>query len=192
MSRFLRDLEGTQHLFDSDVSYFLVSASAITTSCKTVVLSREHSRILDLGLIPKQNYSVLKPPPVDDRFVKLYADLRADIAAGTITSLTANDLPATAPDPPDHHILAPDRIMQLDMKLRNNLLSLITARGRQRHYQELTMSGCALLLQFAEDAKSAISAYVQSPHIRRLKAQLEEVKKLRMTCLLYTSPSPRD
>ena len=34
MSRFLRELEGTQHLFDSDVAYFIVSASAITPEAR--------------------------------------------------------------------------------------------------------------------------------------------------------------
>lgn len=71
--------------------------------------------------------------------------------------------------------------MQVDMKLRNSLLSLITSTGRRRHYQALTLSGCALLRAFAKDAQAASSAYVQSPHIRKLKAMLQEVRKVRMT-----------
>ena len=181
----LRDLQAKGHLFDPDVAYFLHTGSVVTSAAKTAVTGKEHSALLQQGVIKQQNFDVRNPPPVDTGFERLHIDHRAALLRDGETAKLAA-LPSPPPDVPDHHVVAPDRIMQLDMKLRNNLLSLITARGRQRHYQELTMSGCALLLQFAVDAKSATSAYVQSPHIRRLKAQLEEVKKLRMTQISLT------
>ena len=145
LSQWLRDLEGHQHLFDSDVTYFLVTATAISSQCKTAVLSPEHSRLLDQGVISAAKYSVLKPPPIEDAFRAAYADVRKGIADGSITHLVDADVPATVPSPPDTHLVAPDRLMQVDMKLRNNLLSLITSTGRRRHYQALTLSGCCLL-----------------------------------------------
>ena len=178
----LRDLEGAQHLFDADVAYFLTTASAINSQSKTVVMTAEHSRLLTTGQIELKNYSVLKPPPIADHFRGLYTSLHDSIVAGTAAPLlTLDDFPARPPQIPSHHLISPDRIIQIDMKLRNNLLALITSRGRRRHYQDLTRSGCELLRIIAADAKASASVYVQSPHIRKLKAQLEVMKKMTMT-----------
>ena len=73
------------------------------------------------------------------------------------------------------------RMAHMDLKLRNVLLSLITSVGRKRHYQDFTQSGCKLLKKFAEDAKAASSNFIQSPHIIRLKSQLEEPKKVTLS-----------
>ena len=181
LSAWLRALESAQHLFDPDVSYFIVTASSISSQCKTAVVSAQHSRLLDMGEIISQNYSVLRPPPIADGFRGAYQALHDGINDGSVTHLSTADIPATAPAVPAHHILAPDRITQLDMKLRNNLLALITSRGRRRHYQERTQSGCELLRILAADAKASTSLYVQSPHTRKLKAQLEELRKVTMT-----------
>ena len=181
LAQWLRDLEAAQHLFDSDVAYFLVTASAIASNCKTAVLSREHSKLLLLNEVQRQNYSVLNPPPVADSFLAAYTSTRDGINEGVITHIAAADVPTPPPALPDHHVLAPDRIVQLDMKLRNNLLNLITSKGRRRHYQELSLSGCELLRRFARDARASVSQYVQSPHTRKLKAQLNELKKVKLT-----------
>ena len=183
MAQWLRDLESAQHLFDSDVTYFLVTASAVTMQCKTAVLSPEHSLLLNNGVILEENYSVLRPPPTKDAFRAKYLAIQQGIRDGTIDYFDAEDFPD---DPnydsmPENHTVAPDRLLQLDMKLRNNLLALITSKGRRRHYQELTLSGCDLLRKFIDDAKAASSAYVQSPYIRKLKAQLHEVRKVSLT-----------
>ena len=181
IAQWLRDLEGYQHLFDADVAYFLVTGAAVTSQGKAAILSPEHSKLLEEGNVQAANYSVLRPPPIADNFHAAYRSIRDGIADGSITGLNAADYPLPVPDPPDNHIVAPDRLVQIDMKLRNNILGLITSTGRRRHYQQQTHSGCALLRILADDAKSSMSDYVESPHIRRLKA-----------CLLYTSPSPRD
>ena len=127
----------------------------------------------------------MKPPPVDDRFKSLYASVRQSIQAGAgapFSSASAAMFPAIPPSAlPDNHILSPDRIILLDLKLRNVLLSLITSVGRKRHYQDLSQSGCKLLRQFVEDAKAASSAFIQSPHILRLKSQMEELKKVTLS-----------
>ena len=74
MAQWLRDLEAAQHLFDSDVTYFLVTATAVTSQCKTAVLSPEHSLLLTHGITLDDNfnYSVLRPPPVKDAFRTRY------------------------------------------------------------------------------------------------------------------------
>ena len=186
MSQWLRDLDNAQHLFDADVAYFLVTASALANNCKTAVVSPHHSRLLDLNLVQDQSFGVHNPPPVPDGFRSMYATILDGISAGRITTHTAADLPQPPPAIPDHHILAPDRITQLDMKLRNSLLRLITAKGRRNHYAGQTLSGCALLRLFASDAKASVSKYVQSPHTRKLKAQLQELKKIKLTQISMT------
>ena len=113
MSQWLRDLDNAQHLFDADVAYFLVTATALANNCKTAVTSPQHSRLLDLNLIQDQSFGVINPPPVPDAFRGMYASIVAEIAEGRISSHTASDLPLPPPAIPDHHILAPDRITQL-------------------------------------------------------------------------------
>ena len=163
MSQFLRELESAQHLLPADVSYFLVTATAIGNNHLTAVLSPHHSRLLEVGEIQAQNYSVLRPPPIADGFRGFYDSIREGIEEGTIEHLTELQLPDAPPAIPSFHVLAPDRIVQVDMKLRNKILSLITSKGRRRHYADATLSGCALLRMLSTDAKSAVSKFVQSP-----------------------------
>ena len=183
--KWLRDLSNCQHLFEADLAYFLVTGCSVTSAGKTAVVSPEHSALLNNDIIRQQEFSVMNPPPVDDRFKSLYASVRQNIAAGAgapFSSASAAMFPAIPPgNLPDNHILSPDRIILLDLKLRNVLLSLITSVGRKRHYQDLTQSGCKLLRQFANDAKAASSSFIQSPHIIRLKAQLEDLKKVTLS-----------
>ena len=146
-----------------------MTGSSINSQSKTVVMTAEHSRLLTIGQVELKNYSVLKPPPIADQFRGLYTSLHDAIVDGTAAPLlTLNDFPERPPQIPSHHLISPDRIIQIDMKLRNNLLALITSRGRRRHYQDLTRSGCELLRIIAADAKASVSVYVQSPHIRKL------------------------
>ena len=185
LNRWLRDLANSQHLFESDIAYFLVTGCSVTSAGKTAVASAEQSILLTNDIIRQQEYSIMNPPPVDDRFKGLYALVRANIQAGAgapFSTATAALFPAIAPTQlPDNHILSPDRIILLDLKLRNVLLTLITSAGRKRHYQDLTQSGCKLLKQFIADAKVSSSAFIQSPHIIRLKTQLEELKKVTLS-----------
>ena len=88
MAQWLRDLDSSAHLFDSDISYLLVTASTITSNCKTAVMSPEHSRLLELGLVHAQNYGVLNPPPISDNFVAAYAQARADLFNGRLSNVT--------------------------------------------------------------------------------------------------------
>ena len=44
----------------------------------------EQSALLNNDIVRQQEYSVMKPPPVDERFKGLYAQVRASIAAGAV------------------------------------------------------------------------------------------------------------
>ena len=77
----LRELEAREHLFDSDVAYYLRTAAVVTSAAKTAVSSHEHAALLKQDIIRKQEYSVLNPPP-DDNFKALYAENQSKIASG--------------------------------------------------------------------------------------------------------------
>ena len=42
----LRELEAREHLFDSDVAYYLRTAAVVTSAAKTAVSSHEHAALL--------------------------------------------------------------------------------------------------------------------------------------------------
>ena len=149
----LRELSNNAHLFDADVAYMLHTGCGLTSSF-TAVVSHEHSVLLTHGYVQAQNYGVLNPPPVKDCFKRLYTETRAalliaqasaDAAVSAPATAALANLPATPTVLPDNHKISPDRILLLDLKLRNVLLGLITSKGRKRHYQSLSQSGCALL-----------------------------------------------
>ena len=172
-AQWFRDLLHYSYLFEADVAFFLASGSSVTNNGKTAVLNTEHGLLLGRKIIKAKNYYVLNPPPIDDAFAALYAQ---GAPAGTAKLPLATEAGfALSTD----QILAPDRILQLDMKLRNIILGLITARGRRSTYaMAFPSSGCALLAQLLVDSKISDSAFIQNPHTRRLKANLEELLKL--------------
>ena len=183
----MRELANCAHLFEADIAYLLHTGCGIT-SAHTAVVSTEHSALLTQGYIQDQNYGVLNPPPIRDCFRTLYTKTNAELAATAFRTPTAAAtaavaaLPATAPTTlPDNHKLAPDRIMLLDLKLRNVVLGLVTSRGRKRHYQSITQSGCELLKHMYHEAKPTTRDYMQSPHILKLKAQLASIRRLTMS-----------
>ena len=137
----IRELASCTHLFDADVAYFIHTGCGLAQA-KTAVISKEHSALLKNNFIQQERFGILNPPPVDDGFKQLYASTRAKLlasASGTAGAMAAAILPATPPDVPDSHVIAPDRILLLDLKLRNIILGLITSRGRKRHYQNLSL-----------------------------------------------------
>ena len=151
----LRELEACEHMFDADVAYYLRTGAVVTSAAKTAVSSLEHSALLSQDIIRKQNYCVSNPIP-DDNFKALYADIQTKIAAGE-APFTGPAIKAALPTKPalvslpDNHVLSPDRIMVIDLKLRNAILALITSRGRKLHYQQLTQSGATLLQHLIND-----------------------------------------
>ena len=115
----LRELEAREQLLESDVAYYLRTATVVTSAAKTAVSSVEDAALLKNDIIRKQNYGIGNPPP-DDNFKNLSADIQAKIAADeppfTGPAIKAA-LPATPPtDLPDGYVLSPDRIMVIDLK----------------------------------------------------------------------------
>ena len=182
----LRELEASEHLFDADIAYYLRTGAVVTSNAKTAVSSMEHSALLSQDIILGQNYNVRNPPP-SDGFKSLYASIQLKIAADEPpfsgpAIKTALPIRAALATLPDSHVLSPDRIMVIDLKLRNTLLALITSRGRKLHYQQLTQSGVDLLKHLINDTKPSAGAYTQSPYILQLKAQLSQLQKLTLSC----------
>ena len=177
----LRELEAGEHLLDADVAFFLQTGCVVVGNGKTAVASYHQSALLQLDLISTQKYNVLNPPPVDLKFTKLYDDVRAEVVKRGVTA-EISAFPATPSTAlPDNHILAPDRIMQINLKLRNVILSLITSRGRKRYYQDLTQSGTELLRHLIKDSKSVTNQFQQSPHTMQMKAKLQQLKNLTLS-----------
>ena len=181
-----RELEACEHQLDSDVAYFLRTGAAVTSNAKTAVGSHEHSALLQQDIIRKQGYSISNPPP-DDNFMTLYNDIQLKIVAGEAPftgPAIKQALPARAvlAAIPDTHVLSPDRIMVIDLKLRNIILSLISSRGRKLHYQQSTQSGLTLLKLLIEDIQPSAGAYTQSPYTLQLKAQLSQLQKVTLSC----------
>ena len=107
---------------------------------------------LRAGYIAREKYGVLKPLP-QDGFDSLYSSAIASIAGGTpipnasvVAALPA--APTAADNVPDNHIIAPDRIALVDIKLKATILKCITSAGRRRHYMDAVgPSGIELLIR---------------------------------------------
>ena len=186
-SSWLRELSNSAHLFEADIAYLLHTGCGLT-SAFTAVVSTEHSFLLNTGYVQSQDYGVLNPPPIKNAFRDLYQQTRAALiiaaANGLVPGATAAlaSMPAVAPPAlPDNHKLSPDRIMLLDLKLRNVILGLITSRGRKRHYQSLSQSGCELLAKMIAEAQPSKQDHIQSPHILKLKSQLASLRRVTMS-----------
>ena len=87
----LRNLLNSQHLLAPEIAYFVITGALATKDHKTVVCSLQHDLLLKAGYIRSQGFSVSNPPPIEDGFVALYAQARAEGVAVPITP-TATDL----------------------------------------------------------------------------------------------------
>ena len=180
-ARWLRELDDAYHLFDADISYHLSTATSITNSGKTTVIDAHHAALLKSNLIKVQQFGIFNPPPMTTGFKNLYNKVRSDLSNKSTDPIYANvdpnDFPTDPPAIADPYLLAPDRAQQIDLKLRNELLSLITSSGRRRHYRNLTQSGCELLQIIKNDSKATAHSYSQDPNNVRLKAELSVIMK---------------
>ena len=171
--KWLRNLSNCQHLFEADLAYFLVTGCSVTSSGKTAVVSPEHSVLLNNDIIRQQEFSVMKPPPVHDRFKSLYTLVRQSVTAGAgapFSTASVTTFPTIAPSQlPDNHILSPDRIILLDLKLRNVLISLI------RNLPQLAERGIIKTLPNLAASFSSSLLRMRRPH----PATLYRVRKLK-------------
>ena len=109
----------------------------------------------------------------------LYGTSLVAVAAGEpIPNAAALGSLPSAPastDLTDNQIIAPDKLMMIDLKLKGTILKLITSSGRRRYYMEsVGPSGIELLVKLNSDSKLSESKYSQSHHSRQIKAQLAE------------------
>ena len=51
LARWMRDLSNSQHLFESDIAYFIITGCSVTSAGKTAVVSAEQSALLNNDII---------------------------------------------------------------------------------------------------------------------------------------------
>ena len=183
---FLRALDGNSQVLEAEEVYFISLGAAVASSNKTAVQTVKHSILLSTGFISKQKYGILKPIPRDG-FNRLYSESIAAVAGGAAipdrSVFTNLPVAPTADDHlPSNHVIAPDRLMLVDLKLKGSILKMITSSGRRRHYADsVGPSGIELLNKLSADSKLADSRYSQTAHSRRLKAQMAETMKMKLS-----------
>ena len=146
----MRELDGNTECFEADEAFFLTTGSWVNNAGKAVYLTPQHAVLARGGFIAKEKYGIFKPLPRDG-FAALYGTSLVAVAAGEpIPNAAAlGSLPSepTATDLTDNQIVAPDKLMMIDLKLKGTLLKLITSSGRRRHYMEAVgPSGTELLV----------------------------------------------
>ena len=123
MHEFLRNFDDASACLSPEEVYFLSMGAVLTGSAKTAVMSVKHSILLRAGYIADQKYGVLKPLP-NDGYDALYSQAIASVAGGTpIPNSAVIDAlppqPTADDDLPDNHMVAPDRIALVDIKLKS-------------------------------------------------------------------------
>ena len=68
----LRSLRQQEHLLPSDLSFITKPGTQILNSGKVAVASTQHALLLHHQLLMKCEFSIVKPPPLGDRFAELY------------------------------------------------------------------------------------------------------------------------
>ena len=61
-----------EHLLPGDLSFFAKSGAQIQSNGKVAVASIQHAILLHHQLLTQCEFSIIKPPPLGDRFVELY------------------------------------------------------------------------------------------------------------------------
>ena len=72
----LRSLRQQEHLLPSDLSFFAKLGAQIQSNGKVAVASTQHALLLHHQLLTQCEFSIIKPPPLGDRFVELYRRVR--------------------------------------------------------------------------------------------------------------------
>ena len=175
----LRLLARCAHLFPPEVAFFLLTGAA-AAGPKTAVLSVKQASMLSESLMGSLNYGVLNPPPIGDKF---------DNAYDTFQQLPNNPhglaaAPTMSAALKEQFLIAPARILAVDLQLCNMLLALITASGRKRHYYvQAGSSGVKLLNILISDSKKGASAFTQSVENRDTKYFLKQALDMKLTCV---------
>ena len=132
----LRALRQQEHLLPSDLSYFTKTGAPILNNGKVAVASTQHALLLHHQILTQCELSIVKPPPLGDRFVELYRRVRLGqngfISGGAAlpTTIDTNKIPE---DFADTYFARSHTIAALDLKLRDALLSLM---GRREFFKD--------------------------------------------------------
>ena len=78
-----RELRRFEHLLSPDLAYWVVTGAANTAAGKTAVMSAHHAHLLINNLMEAQDFNVVNPPPISNKFVQLYHAMRAVGGANT-------------------------------------------------------------------------------------------------------------
>ena len=134
----LRSLRQQEHLLPSDLSFITKTGTQILNSGKVAVASTQHALLLHHQLLMKCEFSIVKPPPLGDRFAELYR--RVELGQNGLTSggaalpttIDANKIPEEFADT-YYYFIRPQTIAALDLKLHDALLSLM---GRREYFKD--------------------------------------------------------
>ena len=120
----MRELDGNTECFEADEAFFLTTGSWVNNAGKAVYLSLQHAVLARGGFISKEKYGIFKPRPTDG-FAALYGTSLVAVAAGEpIPNAAAlGSLPSVpaSTDLTDNQIIAPDKLMMIDLKLKGTL-----------------------------------------------------------------------
>ena len=187
----LRALRQQEHLLPSDLSYFTKTGAQVMNNGKVAVVSAHHALLLHGGLLAQCEFSINRPPPVGDRFVELYRRVRLGqdglVSAGITLPATINA--NTIPDEyADIYFIRPQSIAALDLKLRDDLLSLMERREFYKGKMQPSRrdSGLHLLDKLLEEQAHADITHASNTSVIDAKIRLEN---LRFETLASSHPS---
>jgi len=181
LSTWLRALRQAEHHLPDDVAFFVRTGAKVNSNGTLSVTSVRHALLLHHGLLEQCDYGVTRPPPVADRFEKLYNDIRKGNAGFTANGIT---LPATTDALPEAlatgFFVRPYAINAIDLKLRDLLLSLIARRDyyKSKLPTASSASGELLMRALLHELESSAHACALDASILRAKNRLDELASM--------------
>ena len=187
----LRALRQQEHLLPSDLSFFAKSGAQIQSNGKVAVASAQHAVLLHHQLLTQCEYSVIKPPPLGDRFTELHRRVRlgqnglTSGGATLPTTINANKIPEEFADT---YLIRPQTLASLDLKLRDARLSLMERREFYKNKMERARrdSGVHLVETLLNEQALVDSSHSSNAAVIDAKLRLKE---LRFETLSSTHPS---
>ena len=187
----LRSLRQQEHLLLGDLSFFAKTGAQILNNGKVAVASTQHALLLQHQLLTQCEFSIVKPPPLGDRFTELHRRVRlgqnglTSGGAALPTTIDANRIPEEFADT---YLIRPQTIAALDLKLYDALLSLM---GRREYYKDKMQrarrdSGVHLIEALLNEQSLVDCSHSSNAAAIDAKLRLEE---LRFETLSSTHPS---
>ena len=120
----LRALRQQEHLLPSDLSFFAKSGAQIQSNGKVAVASAQHAVLLHHQLLTQCEYSIIKPPPLGDRFVELYRRVRLGqngLTSGGASLPTTINTDKIPEEFADTYLIRPQTLASLPSRLTRTL-----------------------------------------------------------------------